>query len=208
MRISSAALRAGKRSCGTLPPARRGTVFSASLKESVAAAVSLPASPKNSTLCSSGFIAEVDAQYATLRIARTKSLDFALKERSADTRGKRGKSSCGTVFIDAVARSVSTLNTSPLSSTDTVLPLAFDKNPSSTAPGTATTPSPDTFAGNSYLNAAFKIGCAQNNASAVGRDQNAPQAPASWPAAQQTAPQSQPHRSSCSVVHSNFILSS
>ena len=45
IRINSAAFRAGRSSWGTDPPARSGTVFSASLKESVATAVNLPASP-------------------------------------------------------------------------------------------------------------------------------------------------------------------
>ncbi len=49
---------------------------------------------------------EVDAQYATLLMARVSSLDLTVNERSAETCGKIGKSPGAMVLIDADARSV------------------------------------------------------------------------------------------------------
>src|SRR5438477_387047 len=112
--MSSAALRAGIRMGETAPRLLRETLFSASRNESVAAAVRTPASPNKYTLWSSGFIVEVEAHPTTLRNKRTKSPDLIVKDFSAETRGRVGKSSLGMLFIDAFEVGVSSLSTSPL----------------------------------------------------------------------------------------------
>jgi hypothetical protein len=70
-----------------------------------------------------------------------------VNEVEAETFGNTGKSSCEIVFIDAFARSVLTTNTSPFKLAEIFLLRALLKNPYNTAPGTATTPPAETFAG-------------------------------------------------------------
>src|SRR3989344_1600185 len=78
---------------------------------------------------------------------RARSNPFTANDLSAETLGSSGKSSYGTVFMEAEADKVCTFNNSPEIAAVTVFPRAFPKKPANTEAGTATTPSDCIFAG-------------------------------------------------------------